>query len=359
MTVTAPREVLERRYGWALSIDFDAPENVARFWYVREEKLAPRLGERATEEGATLEQPLCIAPLAAELYAALRERDPNEPVATLLLAHPEHRCLVTARAGSRGPPLCRGAGLPDRRRHASPSTSCAASSPSPARLGSIRDPTAGSGSISSRARPSLTRSRNDRRSRRPDARRLHFVHRRIGAHRYVARRGRNPVHGGRARHRHGLAARRGGGLRRRSACRARGRRAGPPPGASDGRAGPGMGQSLSCRGDETLDRPAGARTLLDRARRDALRPRRPARGPDGRLRAPDRLRRSHRAPVALPGRHRGGGGRHAFASHGTGARRPLMPTPRSWIRPPGRSVSGSRLTSASPAMRAASRRRTR
>jgi len=94
MRVGELREVLAERYGWALAIDFAAPENVARFWYVSEEKLEPRLGERASEEGATLEQPLCIARLASELDHTLRDYGDDEPVAALLLAHPEHRFVV-------------------------------------------------------------------------------------------------------------------------------------------------------------------------------------------------------------------------------------------------------------------------
>ena len=94
MRVGELRAILAERYGWALAIDFERPENVARFWYVSEEKLEPRLGERASEEGATLEQPLCIARLACELDRTLRGRPDDEPVATLLLAHPEHRYLV-------------------------------------------------------------------------------------------------------------------------------------------------------------------------------------------------------------------------------------------------------------------------
>lgn len=94
MRVGELREVLTEHYGWALAIDFTAPENVARFWYVSEEKLEPRLGERATEEGATLEQPLCIARLASELDRTLRDYGDDEPVAALLLAHPEHRFVV-------------------------------------------------------------------------------------------------------------------------------------------------------------------------------------------------------------------------------------------------------------------------
>ncbi len=94
MSVRELRAALRQHYGWALSIDFTTPENVARFWYVSEEKLEPRLGERATEEGATLEQPLCIARLAAELDEALQGRDGDETTAAVLLACPEHRYVI-------------------------------------------------------------------------------------------------------------------------------------------------------------------------------------------------------------------------------------------------------------------------
>ncbi|WP_069298317.1 hypothetical protein [Neptunicoccus sediminis] len=94
MTVAALRQCLETDYRWALDIDFSTPENVARFWYVSEEKLEPRLGERATEEGATLEQPLCIARLISELYDTVKDYDASQPVAALLLSHPEHRYAV-------------------------------------------------------------------------------------------------------------------------------------------------------------------------------------------------------------------------------------------------------------------------
>ncbi len=94
MPVSEMTAILSDRYSWALSIDFDKPKNAARFWYVSEEKLEPRLGNRFDEEGATLEQPLCIARLACELHAALSERPGDEPLATFLLSHPEHRFMA-------------------------------------------------------------------------------------------------------------------------------------------------------------------------------------------------------------------------------------------------------------------------
>jgi hypothetical protein len=94
MSVADLRAILQQSYGWALAIDFEKPENTARFWYVSEEKLEPRLGERQREDGGDLEQPLCIARLAASLAKTLDGRAADEPVATLLLAHPEHRYMV-------------------------------------------------------------------------------------------------------------------------------------------------------------------------------------------------------------------------------------------------------------------------
>ena len=94
MTTGTLTGILADHYDWALDIDFDAPENIARFWYVSEEKLEPRLGNRFTEDGAALEQPLCIARLASELHAALADRPYDEPLAAFLLAHPDHRFMA-------------------------------------------------------------------------------------------------------------------------------------------------------------------------------------------------------------------------------------------------------------------------
>jgi len=88
------RAIVETAYDWALAIDFTQPPNVARFWYVSEEKLEPRLGDRLSDEGAEREQPLCIARLAQDLHRALADCDDAEPVAAFLLRAPEHRFIV-------------------------------------------------------------------------------------------------------------------------------------------------------------------------------------------------------------------------------------------------------------------------
>jgi hypothetical protein len=85
---------VEELFDWALSIDFNAPASQARFWYVSEEKLEPRLGERASEPGGELEQPLTVARDIGALYAALKDADPDDTLADFLLARPEQRRAV-------------------------------------------------------------------------------------------------------------------------------------------------------------------------------------------------------------------------------------------------------------------------
>jgi len=86
--------LIDRHYGWLDSVDFARADANARFWYVSEEKLEPRLGDRAREPGAELELPLAIARDVARLRAAAAAFDQKAPVATFLLAAPEHRHVV-------------------------------------------------------------------------------------------------------------------------------------------------------------------------------------------------------------------------------------------------------------------------
>lgn len=92
---TAPvagiRALIAAHYGWALAIDWTDPAQHARAWYVSEEKLEPRLGERQDEDIAPYEQPLAPGRDIAALDAALAAEPPQTPVAAFLLAHPGHR----------------------------------------------------------------------------------------------------------------------------------------------------------------------------------------------------------------------------------------------------------------------------
>ena len=92
--------LVERDWDWAVNVDFDRPEDCARFWYVSEEKQEPRLGDRHAEPGADLESPLDIArqvqSLAHDLahYLAQDLGGPNGPVAAFLAKHPRHRAAA-------------------------------------------------------------------------------------------------------------------------------------------------------------------------------------------------------------------------------------------------------------------------
>jgi len=93
-TVADVSAMVEAQYGWALDVDFDNPAAVARFWYVSEEKLEPRLGDRHREAGGELEQPLAVARDMRNLYAALGHAVAEQPIAEFLMRWPLHRHTV-------------------------------------------------------------------------------------------------------------------------------------------------------------------------------------------------------------------------------------------------------------------------
>ena len=97
MTVAALKALIETDYGWALDMDFDRPESQHLFWYVSQEKLEPRLGERYNEPGAEKEMRTGVARDVAALFGTLRDTvtaDPDMSVAEFLLRHPGLRHIV-------------------------------------------------------------------------------------------------------------------------------------------------------------------------------------------------------------------------------------------------------------------------
>jgi hypothetical protein len=94
MTIASLRDNIERSYRQALETDFAAPEQQARFWYVSEEKLEPRLGERVLEAGSERELPLAVARDVANLHRAVASLPPATTIATFLAQHPEQRHVV-------------------------------------------------------------------------------------------------------------------------------------------------------------------------------------------------------------------------------------------------------------------------
>jgi hypothetical protein len=95
MSLGRLKRILAEVYGWALEIAFDAPENQARYWYVSENKLEPRLGERVDEPNAQkVEVPLSVGRDAAALAGDLAGWPDERPLAHFLLRHPEHRHIA-------------------------------------------------------------------------------------------------------------------------------------------------------------------------------------------------------------------------------------------------------------------------
>lgn len=83
---------IERDFGWALTPDYDAPDQCGQFWYVSEAKAEPRLGLRFSEGGSELESPLDIGRRIKALHLALGVAD--GAVSDFLAQHPEHALAV-------------------------------------------------------------------------------------------------------------------------------------------------------------------------------------------------------------------------------------------------------------------------
>jgi len=81
-------------YGWAHKIDWQSHAAQARAWYVSEEKLEPRLGERFEEPIAEFEQPLSPARDAIRMAEDLEAWTGDDTVAAFVLRHPQHRHIV-------------------------------------------------------------------------------------------------------------------------------------------------------------------------------------------------------------------------------------------------------------------------
>ena len=109
MSVKDACALIKKSFGWAFDIDWNAKENCARAWYVSEEKLEPRLGERFeedvfTDDSNNFEQPLAPARDGVAAYKALEQWDGKKTVAEFLLRHPEHRYSIRrAQISARAP----------------------------------------------------------------------------------------------------------------------------------------------------------------------------------------------------------------------------------------------------------------
>ncbi|MEL7544601.1 MAG: hypothetical protein AAGJ70_12585, partial [Pseudomonadota bacterium] len=88
------RALIEHVYDWALNTPLNTPDAEAQFWYVSEEKLEPRLGERAEEAGAEKEMPLHVIRDVQRFYADLTDAPEDQLLAEVLMRHPEHRHIA-------------------------------------------------------------------------------------------------------------------------------------------------------------------------------------------------------------------------------------------------------------------------
>ena len=92
MSCEAMAGLIAKHAEWAFAPQFETPRDCAQFWYVSEEKLEPRLGNRHSEDGAELESPLDIARRIQELAFDLR--DATGPLGAFLADHPQHRFVA-------------------------------------------------------------------------------------------------------------------------------------------------------------------------------------------------------------------------------------------------------------------------
>ncbi len=106
MTIQELRSIIANCFGWAIDIDWTKKHNCARIWYISQEKLEPRLGQRFEEPLERYEQPLSPARDGALAYRELEKWDDKTTVAEFLLRHPEHRHTVRRAQINRIAPYC-------------------------------------------------------------------------------------------------------------------------------------------------------------------------------------------------------------------------------------------------------------
>ena len=94
MTLGELSQLINKNFSWVHKINFSTKGATARFWYVSEEKLEPRLGNRYEEDGADLERPLDVARRVSNLEKDLKKSHDNITVAQFLMKHPGHRYVV-------------------------------------------------------------------------------------------------------------------------------------------------------------------------------------------------------------------------------------------------------------------------
>ena len=88
---------LAKNWDWATSTNYSEEKACRRFWYVSEEKLEPRIGDRFAEPGAEQETPLDIARRVAALDSDLTTFTGS--LAEFAAAYPHHRAAIARAQG--------------------------------------------------------------------------------------------------------------------------------------------------------------------------------------------------------------------------------------------------------------------
>jgi len=91
------KDIIEKRYDWALAIDFDAEGARETYWYRSEEKMEPRLGSVADIEGKKKQMALGVGYAVRKCYNQLIDyivQNPDDTTARFMVSHPKLRGIV-------------------------------------------------------------------------------------------------------------------------------------------------------------------------------------------------------------------------------------------------------------------------
>ena len=95
MLVSELSQIIKKDYDWVFELNLKKESSNTYFWYVSQEKLEPRLGNRYKEDGSELEMPFNI-PLYVQKLKKLLDEYPykNDTIANFLLKNPSQRYII-------------------------------------------------------------------------------------------------------------------------------------------------------------------------------------------------------------------------------------------------------------------------
>jgi len=94
MLVSELLEVITEHYEWAITIDFTAKEESAKFWFYSQDSEEPRRGTRGKDRGEITEHPVGVARDAKAAFLDLQRVDATITVGEFLVEHPQHWGIV-------------------------------------------------------------------------------------------------------------------------------------------------------------------------------------------------------------------------------------------------------------------------